>query len=337
MALAVFAIVIIVGLVVSNVIISRERDLARTQRRIAQDESRHADHERKRALDRSRQARQAVDEMYTEVAEKWLYEQPQLSQVQRDFLEKASAFYEQFSQEEGTDPAVQLERAKAISRLSWLRLRLGHPEDAEKSLFKPVEILGALVEQYPERPEYLEALGQASGTLASRFSEQKRWNEANLARERALDAYQKLVNRVPAEAGYRLTLATHQAQLGLQYQFSGRVLEAQRLGFDGLASLDRLQHDYPKRSDPHDLRPGCAFSKTWDASWSRTGGSTRPKRPFASRSRSRSVCPTASSRIPIYSTESRIRICTWGTRWGESAGGVTPRRFIFGPVLSLNN
>ena len=46
-ALAVFAIVIMVGLVVSNVIISRERDLARTQRRIAQDESRHADRERK--------------------------------------------------------------------------------------------------------------------------------------------------------------------------------------------------------------------------------------------------------------------------------------------------
>ena len=191
--------------------------------------------------------------MYTEVAEKWLYEQPELSQVQRDFLEKAAAFYEQFSQEEGNDPAIQLERAKAISRLSWLQLRLGHPRDAEASLFKPVEILRSLVDQYPDRPEYLEALGQACGTLASRFSEQKRWKEANLAREQALDAYQKLVDRVAAEAGYRLTLATHQAQLGLQYQFSGRVLEAQRLGFDGLASLDRLQHDFPQRSDPHDL------------------------------------------------------------------------------------
>ena len=170
-----------------------------------------------------------------------------------DFLEKASAFYEQFSQEEGNDPAVQLERAKAISRLAWLQLRLGRPQEAEASLFKPVEILGALVDQYPERPEYLEALGQASGTLASRFSEQKRWKEANLARERALDAYEKLVDRVPAEAGYRIALATHQAQLGLQYQFTGRVVEAQRLGFDGLASLDRLRHDFPERSDPHDL------------------------------------------------------------------------------------
>ena len=223
-----------------------------------------------RALDRSRQARRAVDEMYTEVAEKWLYEQPELSQVQRDFLEKASAFYEQFSQEEGNDPTVQLERAKAVSRLSWLQLRLGHPHDAEASLYKPVEILRVLVDQYPDRPEYLEALGQACGTLGSRFSEQKRWKEANLARERALDAYQKLVDRVPAEAGYRLTLATHQAQLGLQYQFSGRVLEAQRLGFDGLASLERLQHDYPERSDPHDLSTRMRqFSRTWDASWSR--------------------------------------------------------------------
>jgi hypothetical protein len=133
-ALVVVSTMVVVGLVVSNVMIGRERDLARTQRRIAQEESKHADVERRHALERSRQARQAVDEMYTEVAEKWLYDQPRLSQVQRNFLEKALAFYEQCSREEGDDPAAQLERSKALSRLAWLQLRLGRPHEAEASL-----------------------------------------------------------------------------------------------------------------------------------------------------------------------------------------------------------
>jgi eukaryotic-like serine/threonine-protein kinase len=252
-ALAVLALVVVAGLVVSNVMISRERDEAQTQRRIAQDESRHAQLERQRALDRSRQARQAVDEMYTEVAEKWLYEQPKLSKVQRDFLEKARAFYEQFSREEGDDPEVQLARAKAISRLAWVQFRLGHPQDGEASLYKPVTILQELADRHPERPEFWEALGQAWGTLGSHFSEQKRWKEANNAAERAVATYEKLVKLAPAEAAYRIALATHQAQLGVQYQFSGRVEEAQRLGLLGLASLNRLHKELPERSDPHDL------------------------------------------------------------------------------------
>jgi tetratricopeptide (TPR) repeat protein len=243
----------VAGLVVSNVIISRERDLAQTQGWIARDESRHAEFQRRRAEDRSRQARRAVDEMYTEVAEKWLYEQPHLSQVQRDFLEKALAFYETFSREEGEDAEVQLERAKALSRLAWLQLRLGRPRAAEASLYKPVEILSALVDQFPDHPLYLEELAKVRSTLGSHLSEQKRWKEANQVREAAVDAYETLVKRFPAEAGYRIQLATNQAQLGFQYQLTGRALEAQKLAFDGLNSLDRLQHDFPGRSDPHDL------------------------------------------------------------------------------------
>ena len=34
---------------------------------------------------------------------------------------------------------------------------------------------------------------------------------------------------------------------------AGVSWKPRQLGFDGLASLDRLQHDFPERSDPHDL------------------------------------------------------------------------------------
>ncbi len=53
--------------------------------------------EKDRADLRSRQARRAVDEMYTQVAERWLADQPRMQPIQREFLEKALRFYEEFA------------------------------------------------------------------------------------------------------------------------------------------------------------------------------------------------------------------------------------------------
>src|SRR5262249_22332026 len=50
--------------------------------------------ERDRAEQHAREARQAVDDMYTRLAEKWIAEEPRLEEVQREFLEKALHFYQ---------------------------------------------------------------------------------------------------------------------------------------------------------------------------------------------------------------------------------------------------
>ena len=79
---------------------------------------------------------------------------PQLSQVQRDFLEKARAFYEQFSQEEGNEPAVaaragqgNLAAVPGFSSGSAI-LRMARPRFTNRST-----ILQKLVEEHPERPD----------------------------------------------------------------------------------------------------------------------------------------------------------------------------------------
>ncbi|HEX8203379.1 MAG TPA: serine/threonine-protein kinase, partial [Isosphaeraceae bacterium] len=86
-AVVLLAFAAIVGLAISNALISRERA---------------------RAEDRSRTARRAVDTMFTRVAEEWLGQQAQLEPLQRDFLLEALSFYQQFAREEGRDPRVQL-------------------------------------------------------------------------------------------------------------------------------------------------------------------------------------------------------------------------------------
>ncbi len=253
MALVLTSFMIVINLIVSNVLIARERDEARVQRQSAMDEKKHAEAERSCAEERSRQARQAVDVMYTEVAEKWLYDQPKLSQVQREFLEKALALYEQFSREDGSDPEIQLERSKALSRLAWLQLRLGKPRDAEATLYKPIVILEKLVAEYPDRPRYREELGSASSTLASQLSEQKRFAEANALRENTVRIHQAMAAQFPSESRYQIELAINQAQLGLQYQLAGRAPEALKAASGSLATLDALRDHSPGRSDPRDL------------------------------------------------------------------------------------
>ena len=58
-------------------------------------------------------ARKAVDEMYTEVAQKWLSQQPQLELLQREFVLKALAFYQDFAREYSSDPAARRGAARA--------------------------------------------------------------------------------------------------------------------------------------------------------------------------------------------------------------------------------
>lgn len=80
---------------------------------------------RQRAL-----ARRAVDEMYTEAAEKWLAKEGHLSALQREFLEKALAFYQEFAAQKGDDPAVRDDLVKATFRVGEIRHSLGRYEQA---------------------------------------------------------------------------------------------------------------------------------------------------------------------------------------------------------------
>src|SRR5205823_5312732 len=70
-------------------------------------------------------ARKAVDEMYTQVAEKWLAQQPRMEKVQREFLERALHYYQVFAEDQSTDPAVQLEKAAAYRRMGHMYQKLG--------------------------------------------------------------------------------------------------------------------------------------------------------------------------------------------------------------------
>ncbi len=94
--------------------------------------------ERNEAERRAQQAQQAVDEMYTQVAQRWWYQQPYMEQMQREFLEKALRFYEDFSRERGDSPRCAWKRPRrpaawATFSTAWAEMRRRTPPTTWRS------------------------------------------------------------------------------------------------------------------------------------------------------------------------------------------------------------
>jgi serine/threonine protein kinase len=69
--------------------------------------------ERQRAEENLQWAWDATNDMYVQVAEKWLADEPQMEPLQREFLLKALAFFERYAEQEGDSPSARLQVAGA--------------------------------------------------------------------------------------------------------------------------------------------------------------------------------------------------------------------------------
>ena len=144
-ALAATLVVAVAALAAGNVLVVRQRDRA----------------ERNLAV-----ARTVVDEMYTQVAAK-LDDQEQMDDYQREILEKALKFYEQFALPQSGDARVRLEAGLIGIRVAEIRHRLGQGEAAQSAYQQAIADLSRLVADDPAPPSHRRALAQAEFGLAS--------------------------------------------------------------------------------------------------------------------------------------------------------------------------
>ena len=79
-------------------------------------------------------ARGVVDDMYTQIAEKWLSEKGDATELQREFLGKAMAFYESTANRVSSDPVFDIERMRAKQRVCAMQMKLGEYKAAEAGL-----------------------------------------------------------------------------------------------------------------------------------------------------------------------------------------------------------
>ena len=130
-AAALVVVLAVIGLTVSNVLISRERDekdKALSQAKINEEA---ATEQRRQAQQNLKHALGAVDQMLTRVSEERLRDVPQMEPVRRELLLDALKFYQKFLEKSGDDPAIRRETARAYWNIGSLHLQLGDYGKAE--------------------------------------------------------------------------------------------------------------------------------------------------------------------------------------------------------------
>jgi serine/threonine protein kinase/Flp pilus assembly protein TadD len=194
----------VLALSVGAVLVSRERDQARRQRE---------------------QARRAVDEMYTEVAEKWL--EDRLDPLQKQFLERALAYYEGFAHDTTAEPIVRQERGRAYLRVGDILKKLGRHDEAEKAYRRATEVLGRLARDVPSGTEHrfhgAHAQHQLGVSLAARGSHE----EAEALLKRALSTQEAISGPPAAPTRYRQDLAMTNKSLGDLNRIRGKRSDAE--------------------------------------------------------------------------------------------------------------
>ncbi len=136
--------------------------------------------ERARSESNFRLARQAVDDMYTQVAERWLSEQAQLEPLQREFLTKALHFYERFARSSNNDPGIRREAGKAARRVGEIQQRLGAWKDAETAYRRALDIFGALEDEDAAAAETRRELAYTHNRLGWLLSRLRRSGEEDI-------------------------------------------------------------------------------------------------------------------------------------------------------------
>ena len=196
-------------------------------------------------------ARQAVDDMYTQVAEKWLAHQPQMEPIQREFLKKALSFYRQFAERSSPDPAVRFETGRAYSRVGEIEHKLGEAVAAEKAYNDAVPLLQGLVDEFPDNAEYQKDLAESLHRLGILAGDTGRHAEEEKVHRRALVLQRKLVQTFPTEPTYSRDLARGLFYLGNinRAVWSGRDRELREVLVEAIALQKKLVAEVPSEPE----------------------------------------------------------------------------------------
>jgi len=188
-----------------------------------------------RAEDHLVLARQAVDELYDQVAARWT-NNLRWAPLPRPFLEKALPFYERFAGSRQVDAAT----GRANKQIGEILIQLGRGWEAGQAIGRATAVFRALRAIDPENSEHLHDLAACHAALAEISADDA---------VTAISLREDLVARHPGVASYRKELANSYHLLGVVYwgkrrpradEFLHRALEIQeRLCADEPVDPDR--------------------------------------------------------------------------------------------------
>ncbi len=191
------------------------------------------------------EARQAVDDMYSDVAVQWLEQSAALEPMQRKFLQKALDYYLRFAGEESSDLKVRLRTALAFNRVGVIQEKLGQYSDARVAYRRGMSIVEKLAAGAPVVPEYQCELAVFHSNLGSMMYTLGEQAEAEKLLTKATTLVERVVANSSVAPQHQKGLANSHHNLGLLLKKTGRIDGAEREFRRAIELFEKLEADWP--------------------------------------------------------------------------------------------
>ena len=173
------------------------------QRRIAEDNERRADAQRKQAIEFRDKALGALRATTSEDVEKLIGEKGELGANERAYLEAIAKRWQTFADQEGADEQSRALRGEGHARVASLWRNLGRLDEARREYEQARDIRQELADQFPDVPAYQDDLAKTHNGLGTVFNALRQWDEARAEYEQVLGPCSGAGSHRPPRGGWR--------------------------------------------------------------------------------------------------------------------------------------
>jgi eukaryotic-like serine/threonine-protein kinase len=199
--------------------------------------------EKKRAEHGFREARQAVDDYFTQISESQLLDVPGLQPLRKELLERALRYYQHFVAQQDDDPAVRAELAKAYFRVGFITFAIGSKADALTALEKARQIQESLVQANPFDMQIRVDLASTYGHIGAAQRYRGTLDDAMRSHEREQAIWEELSRANPIDPHFQSGLAGSHEHMGETLSLLGRWEESLRSHEMSREVRERLAQD----------------------------------------------------------------------------------------------
>jgi tetratricopeptide (TPR) repeat protein len=218
---------------------------AETRQHAAAEGARAAEvRQRERAETSYHLARQALDRIMKLKNDPRLQE-GDLQDLQTELAQAEKAFYEQFVQVRGDDPAFKFERARALWLLGDLTTQLGTQEEAVRHYRHALELFDSLARQHPDAGQYRDGSAAVLAGLAQSLHALGRLPEAEGCLHKAVELNTEAMAREPFQPGLLEGKASALILLSRLYVETNRWAKAEDVLRQALDLQTRLVEQAP--------------------------------------------------------------------------------------------
>ena len=173
-----------------------------------------------------REARQSVDDLFTDLSEETLLNEPGMQPLRKKLLGRALEYYQRFVSRHRDDSALQDELATAYFRVGLITQAIDSPKQAIVWYQRARQLQQQLVDERRDTAR-LESLGNTATALGKALQVTGEFDDAQAAYQRAVGIREELTQREPADSEYRRLYANGLMNLGLLAKDRGDAVQTQ--------------------------------------------------------------------------------------------------------------